>query len=85
MLQSYICYNCLQTKAAYVLFYQRRDLTNMSNMTVASNSRLCNGQTHSNKYSNMNGTLASDQSPEEDMEVDQNSKWSLFKSSPDQQ
>ena len=41
-------------------------------MAVASNSRLCNGQT--NKYSNMNGSLAADQSPEEDMEVDQNGK-----------
>ena len=52
-------------------------------MAVASNSRLCNGQT--NKYSNMNGSLAADQSPEEDMEVDQNGKWSSVKSSPNPQ
>ena len=57
----------------------------MSKMAVASNSRLCNGQSNSNKYSNMNGTLAADQSPEEDMEVDQNGKWSPVKSSPNQQ
>ena len=54
----------------------------MSKMTVDSNSRLCNGQSNSNNYSNMNGTLAADQSTEEAMEVDQNGKWLPGKSSP---
>ena len=63
-----------QTKAAYVLFYQRRDLSNMSKMPIANDSRLCNGQTNSKNYNSMNGTLATEQSAEEDMEIDQNGK-----------
>jgi len=62
------------TKAAYVLFYQRRDLSNMSKMPIANDSRLCNGQTNSKNHNSMNGSLATEQSPEEDMEVDQNGK-----------
>jgi ubiquitin carboxyl-terminal hydrolase 4/11/15 len=62
------------TKAAYVLFYQRRDLTNMSQTAVANSSRVCNGQATLQNHNNINGTIATDQSPEEDMEIDQNGK-----------
>jgi len=46
----------------------------MSKMPIANDSRLCNGQTNSKNHNSMNGSLATEQSPEEDMEVDQNGK-----------
>ena len=64
-----------QTKAAYVLFYQRRDLTNMMSKTpIVNSSNVCNGQAGINSHQNTNGTGALDQSSEEDMETDQNGK-----------
>ena len=56
----------------------------MSKMPIANDSRLCNGQTNSKNHNGMNGSLATEQSPEEDMEVDQNGKWLIYKSSPNQ-
>ena len=57
----------------------------MSKMPIANDSRLCNGQTNSKNYNKMNGSLATEQSTEEDMEIDQNGKWLIGKSSPNQQ
>ena len=57
----------------------------MSKMPIANDSRLCNGQTNSTNYNKMNGSLPTEQSPEEDMEIDQNGKWLKVKSSPNQQ
>ena len=56
----------------------------MSKMPIANDSRLCNGQTNSKNYNSMNGTLATEQSAEEDMEIDQNGKWLIIISSPNQ-
>ena len=56
----------------------------MSKMPIANDSRLCNGQTNSTNYNKMNGSLATEQPPEEDMEIDQNGKWLIIKSSPNQ-
>ena len=46
----------------------------MSKTAVANSSRVCNGQATLNNHNNINGTIATDQSPEEDMEIDQNGK-----------
>jgi len=44
----------------------------MSKMPLANDSKLYNGQT--NNHNGMNGSLATEQSPEEDMDIDQNGK-----------
>ena len=44
----------------------------MANHTTSP--KICNGQTNSKGYDKMNGTLASDQSAEEAMDIDQNGK-----------
>ena len=67
-----------QTKAAYVLFYQRRDLSNLAvNLANKANntknsSMMVNGKTNHNGMNGNSGT--NDPSSEEDMEVEQSDK-----------